>query len=357
MKFITIFFLVLLTPASIAGCSLNITAQFPLSAKLKAKLDLKNKYNFDKDARILFKEILSNDKLTTIYSQGTNYIDSNMNKVADDFDSGFFNPASTIKVAIALVTLEKLALEKLSLLAQYKDVQSNKWHTVKEDITKMLVISDNDATNRLILWIGFTDLNNGIKKLNIKGMEINRLMLDKGALVDSPIHMVKNGDKITYQKLQIININPSCYEINKKVGNCATAESLVFSMRLAARGLSNSFKKSGLNNIYIHNQIWLSNILSKRPKELGYNYKSNYCRFIDGFAASPDTFKTADLILSKCGVALFSNTFSDLSFFKMKNGREFLLLIVKKYRATPADNTIIKDFQGIAGQLFESVIK
>jgi len=41
----------------------------------------------------------------------------------------------------------------------------------------------------------------------------------------------------------------------------------------------------------------------------------------------------------------------------MKNGREFLLLIVKKYRATPADNTIIKDFQGIAGQLFESVIK
>jgi len=187
MKFITIFFLVLLTPASIAGCSLNITAQFPLSAKLKAKLDLKNKYNFDKDARILFKEILSNDKLTTIYSQGTNYIDSNMNKVADDFDSGFFNPASTIKVAIALVTLEKLALEKLSLLAQYKDVQSNKWHTVKEDITKMLVISDNDATNRLILWIGFTDLNNGIKKLNIKGMEINRLMLDKGALVDSPL--------------------------------------------------------------------------------------------------------------------------------------------------------------------------
>jgi hypothetical protein len=221
---------------------------------------------------------------------------------------------------------------------------------------KMLVISDKDATNRLILWIGFTELNNGIKKLNIKGMEINRLMLDKGTLVDSPIYIVKNGKKITYQKLQIVNINPSCYEVNKKIGNCATAESLIFSMRLAARGLSNSFQKTASNKMYVDNQNWLSNILSKKPKELGYNYESNYCRFIDGYGR-PGTFKANDLILSKCGVALFSNTFSDLSFLKMNNGRKFLLLIVKKYGTTPSDNTIVKDFRAIAGQLLENTNK
>jgi len=349
------FLLLLYTLVSIAGCSLNISSRSPFQIKSATRFDFKNNHKFDKDTRILFKEILSGGKLKTIYNHGANYEDSNVNKIADDFDTGFFNPASTIKVAVALVTLEKLATENLNLLAKYKELQSNEWHIVKEDIIKMLVISDNDATNRLILWIGFSDLNNGIKKLNIKGMEINRLMLDEGTLVNSPTHMVKNRDKITYQKLKIANIKPACFEISNKIGNCATAESLISSMRLAAVGLSDSFQKTHSNKMYVDNQIWLSNILSKKPKELGYNYESNYCRFIDGFELS--TSKTNDLILSKCGIALFSNTFSDLSFIKMNNGRKFLLLIVKKYGATPSDNTRVKDFKAIAGQLFENINK
>ena len=356
MRLTSTFFFALYAVTCITGCAQKTSLHIPLAIESKTKMNLNNKYKFDNNIQILFKEISSGDKLNTIYSQGANYEDSNMNKIADDLDTGFFNPASTIKVAIALVTLEKLATEKLNLSTQYKDLQSNEWRKVKEDMIKMLVISDNDATNRLILWIGFTELNNGIKKLNIKGMEINRLMLDKGTLVNSPIHMVKNANKIIYQKSQIANINPSCYEINKKVGNCATAESLILSMSLAAGGSSDSFQKTDSNKLYVDNQIWLSNILSKKPKELGYNYESNYCRFIDGFVL-PNTFQTIDLILSKCGVALFSNTFSDLSFFKMNNGRKYLLLIVKKYSIIPSGKSIVKDFRAIAGQLLQNVDK
>ena len=81
------------------------------------------------------------------------YQDSNNNLIMDQGDQGWFAPGSTVKVAIALAIIEKLGTR----------------NSIENDLIRMLVLSDNLSTNRLIdLLGGTTELT---KTLRLRGFE------------------------------------------------------------------------------------------------------------------------------------------------------------------------------------------
>lgn len=310
----------------------------------------------EKGTIILLKEIGPDGKPYTLYSQGADYVDLNGNGLMDPGDQGFFNPGSTIKVAIALAALERMAESNLSLNTEYKSVQMKIWHKIAKDIEKMIVVSDNQATNRIILWLGFDDLNTSLKKLGLEGMEINRLMFDEGTLSSSPKYTLRDQSQMVGNGPRHVSKKPRCLEAVTKVGNCSPANSLISSMIIVATSEPKKSQSANpIANIKSHEYlIWLQGILSKRPHELGYHYEANYCRFIDG-ARPHDRQRRVRRLLSKCGVAPFSITYSDISYLEMNNGRRYVLFIVKKYPKRPADQSVVADFQRAASTILSAV--
>src|SRR6266576_3817666 len=103
----------------------------------------------------------------------------------------YFNPASTVKLPLALLSLEKLnrmhikgvnkytamqfdsSYEKQVIL--YKDSTSqNQLPSVAQFIRKAFLISDNDAYNRMYQFTGQQDINTGLHDKGYNDIRITR---------------------------------------------------------------------------------------------------------------------------------------------------------------------------------------
>lgn len=328
-----------LSAALLSGCGSGLHAAGPMAPLRPASLSDTTPLIGNPEAILLFSQIGSDGSTTTLFEQGARYADSNGNGQADRGDAGFFNPASTVKVGIALAAVAKLKENRLSLAAEYSRRGRDDWRRISSDLQSMLAISDNEATNRLILWLGFDALNQRLRQLGLAGIEVNRLMLDRGTLIASPPISVREGGRRLEQPALASSRRPTCLESPGKTGNCATAASLAASMVLVAR--------QGDQAGSLHS--WLAAVLAKRPKDLGYPEEANYCRFIDG--APTDARHSMSRLLSKCGVALFSHTHSDLSVIELNDGRRLVLLIARRYPQAPADAAVVTSFQNTAAAL------
>jgi len=93
-------------------------------------------------------------------------------------DSMYFYPASTVKLPVAI-----LALEKLNELKENKGLQISKetpysvagdsiFYTIKNDVEAIFAVSDNDAFNRLYEFLGSDEINS---KLRTKGLSPLRI--------------------------------------------------------------------------------------------------------------------------------------------------------------------------------------
>jgi len=141
-----------------------------------------------------FQSVLSNpvNKVQIIYTQ----IDRRKNgkpEFTDHYfninDSSYFYPASTVKLPIAILALQKLnelkiaGLDKNTLMtteANY-DGQTEVYNdpstpdgrpTIEHYIKKILLISDNDAFNRLYEFLGQEYINNTLHKMGYKEVQI-----------------------------------------------------------------------------------------------------------------------------------------------------------------------------------------
>lgn len=305
---------------------------------------------------ILLKRIDKDGSAYTAYEHRADYADTNNNGIIDPGDKGFFNPGSTVKVAIAMAALDRMEELGLSLQAEYKTSNMPAWIRLAKDIERMVVISDNEATNRIILWLGFDALQNALARRGIELMDINRLMLDRGTLIPSPSYVIRDRDRSINDGPHQVSKKPKCLEIGDKVGNCTTASSLVASMLIVVTGATKSSQPTestvskGSNKYY----VWLQETLAKRPHELGYRYEANYCRFIDG-AKPAQRNRQIRRLLSKCGVAPFTRTYSDLSYLEMNDGQRYVLLIAKKYSFRPSDQAVVSDFQKLAVRVLSEI--
>lgn len=107
-----------------------------------------------------------------------------------------FQSASVIKIAILMTVMEKIQQKVLnlntSLILKSTDKvggagnliasSSGSNVTIKELLELMITISDNTATNILIDKIGMGEINNFIKKMNLKKTILQRKMMDFEAI-------------------------------------------------------------------------------------------------------------------------------------------------------------------------------
>jgi hypothetical protein len=132
----------------------------------------------------------------------------------------YFYPASTVKLPTAIFALEKLnelnvkglntkstMITDSAFAGQTKvtkdSTSKSGLPSIDNYIKKILLVSDNDAYNRLYEFVGREEINNKLKKYNLNGTRIvGRLAIgDKGESTrhTNPINFYR-GNKLVYRK-------------------------------------------------------------------------------------------------------------------------------------------------------------
>jgi len=183
--------------------------------------------NLMKQHSPLFDSVLGNldqNRLQIIYTQ----IDRKKNghpQFTDHYfnvnDSSYFYPASTVKLPVALLALQKLnevniaGLDKNSLMTTEADysAQTEVYNdpstpdgrpTIEHYIKKILLVSDNDAFNRLYEFLGQEYINNSLHKMGYKEVQIiHRLdisLSEEENRHTNPVRFFDTSGKLIYEK-------------------------------------------------------------------------------------------------------------------------------------------------------------
>lgn len=115
-------------------------------------------------------------------------------------DKKYFYPASTVKLPVAALTLEKInEVETLTKDTRFYVEGDSIETTFAAEISKIFVVSDNDANNRLMEFLGQDDINDRLAKKGINNVHIShRLGVDNGDDVTTkPLVIYLNDSTVT----------------------------------------------------------------------------------------------------------------------------------------------------------------
>lgn len=275
----------------------------------------------------------------------------------------YFYPASSVKLPIAVLTLEKIfeSDDYTRDTAFFIEGDSVKTTFAKE-ITKVFAISDNDAYNRLFEFLGQDYINKKLKEKGIKNVRIaHRLATEDADNITTKPLVIYLNDSTTTNSKAIINspILPlQLDKIKKGIGyideeNIIHKEALDFSLKnfysieaqqqvLQRVIYPESFTKEQQFNLYLDDIAFLKNVMSKTPKDAGYTsdaYYDSYVKFFmygDTKDPIPDNIK----IYNKVGYAY--GTLTDCAFIEdTENDISFMLtatILVNKNGVFNDDN-------------------
>jgi len=111
----------------------------------------------------------------------------------------YFYPASTVKFPIAVMALEKLdAISNTSVNSTFSIGDETKQWKFSEEVSKLFAVSDNEASNHLFEFIGFDDLNNGMKNKGLLPFRITHRLstVNSGSRIVQPITLYKDDGSI-----------------------------------------------------------------------------------------------------------------------------------------------------------------
>lgn len=258
----------------------QVTNSSPLPANL---VELKNKYK----VKVLFSEFLlsspPNVDQMVWQDYDSMYRDSNGNGLIDREDRGFFEPASSMKLGLVALLMEK-----------------NPKPAQIEDARRVLVVSDNEAANRVLDGVGMAGANKRFKELGIRSVVSRRF----GA----------SGPSIDVE---------GCHEANGKNGNCMTSEALALILLRVVH--PEWFGKRAFDIPQAqHNSMlkWMSAL----PRNEGYpEDDDNYCRPMeDGYQKHIKPIDGKAVMYTKCGVATGNRYWIDASLVQRSDGRAVL---------------------------------
>lgn len=135
-------------------------------------------------------------------------------------NTNYFYPASTVKMPIAFLALEKLKELRLQNIdidrnTPYKIEGDTIEHLITKDIIEIFAVSDNQAYNRLFEFLGTDHIN---KKMQDKGLFpsrfSHRLSVPNAANPTNKAITFYNGDSIVYHQEPIINKAPVALDLN-----------------------------------------------------------------------------------------------------------------------------------------------
>ena len=135
-------------------------------------------------------------KLTVINEKGN--IDYEFNVDNDDY----FYPASTVKLPIALLAIEKVNESKyITLDTPFRVENEIEKYTLREEIQKMFIVSDNESFNRIFEFLGQDYINGRLRSIGFKNTKIyHRLSVeDSDNLNTKKVFFFIEKDSISYQ--------------------------------------------------------------------------------------------------------------------------------------------------------------
>ncbi|MBV9962216.1 MAG: serine hydrolase [Parafilimonas sp.] len=196
----------------------------------------------DKDT--LFQKVLSNPayyRLQIIYTQinRDKHNTPSFTNYYYNVDSLFyFNPASTVKLPLAALSLEKLNQLNISGLNKFTSLQFDSVYSNQEKelydstaatnlpsiaqfIRKAFLISDNGAYNRMYQFVGQQAINRNLKNKGYKSIRITREFM--GFTEDenrhtNPIHFLDRSGKIIYTQPVLYNKDSFDFSHTIKLG-------------------------------------------------------------------------------------------------------------------------------------------
>jgi len=278
-------------------------------------------------------------------------IDRNDDRVSfTDYDfqvdsENYFYPASTVKFPTAVLALEKLnQVDTLDMNTRFYVEGDSVETTFAKAISEIFAVSDNDANNRLVEFLGQDAINEGLRKKGIAPVRIShRLGYHSDDLATKPLIVYQN-DSTTAILEGSVNTSPEPLDLNsiQKGMGYYEDEALVneffdFSLKnhypiVAQHGLlkrvifPENFNENERFSISDKQREYLLAAMYTLPKAVGYDpadYYDSYCKFFmfgDTKEDIPENIK----IYNKVGFAY--GTLTDCAYITdTKNDVEFLL--------------------------------
>lgn len=122
-------------------------------------------------------------------------------------EPNYFYPASTVKFPVAVLALEKLNnLDSLDRNTKFYIEGDTLETTFAKEISKIFAVSDNDAFNRLIEFLGQDYINQKLKEKGIQDVRIShRLSTDNAYEVTTKPLVIYKDDSTTVVSKSIVN--------------------------------------------------------------------------------------------------------------------------------------------------------
>ena len=257
--------------------------------------------------------------------------------------NNYFYPASSIKLPIALLTIEKINENpKLNINSEFSIQGDSIITTFKKEITDLFIISSNESYNRLFEFLGQDYINEKLKQKGFKDFSIShRLSTEKSDnLKTKEINFYRNGKINQIQKS--INNKPvtklNLKNLNKGIGFMLDNELQNKPMDFSGK---NYFSINELNNVLIclffpevsknkkfnlskSQNLLIQKFMSSTPFDMGFDkniYPNNYNKF---FIYGDKDGMINDNIFNKVGNA-YGYSIDNAYIYEEKSDRHFVL--------------------------------
>lgn len=255
----------------------------------------------------------------------------------------YFYPASSIKLPIALLTIEKINENpNLNINSEFSIEGDSIITTFKKEITDLFIISSNESYNRLFEFLGQDYINKKLKQKGFKDFSIYHRLSTKESdnLKTKEINFYRNGEINQIQKS--INNKPltklNLKNLNKGIGFILDNELQNKSMDFSRK---NYFSIEELNNILIclffpevsknkkfnlskSQNLLIQKLMSSTPYDMGFDkniYPNNYNKF---FIYGDKDGMINDNIYNKVGNA-YGYSIDNAYIYNKNSDRHFVL--------------------------------
>jgi len=150
----------------------------------------------------------------------------------------YFNPASTVKLPLAILSLEKLhALQQhgVDMDTPMQFDSSRAWHrplygdstlpnglpSIAHFIRKALLVSDNDAYNRMYQFVGQQETNRRLQQMGYPDLRITRQFMGltpEQNRYTNPIRFIQENKSLIWQQPEAYNPDPFDFSHVNKLG-------------------------------------------------------------------------------------------------------------------------------------------
>lgn len=342
-------YLLLFVPLLFSSCivSKKVTNANPIELVLKSqnsKIQVVMDNAREHELQIIYTQI-NRDKDGRISFQDYHY---NVNS------KNYFYPASTVKLPIALLAVEKLNSMNLTTDSIHFrfDEKSSSLHFQKE-ISKLFALSDNDAANNLIEFTGFDYINSKLKEKGLVPFSLNHRLstTNSSNKITSSILLYKNDNLIAElpslkgKNVKALHLNSTKKGIGYLENDSIVKGAFDFSAKnyypletlhstLKRLLFPQEFKLNEQFNLNETDRQFILSSMYQLPREQGFDAKEfydSYCKFFI-FGDTTDTINSSIKIYNKIGQAY--GTLTDCAYIiDEKNGVEFMVtatLLVNK---------------------------